>query len=522
MTARSVDLSSDVGERPGDAGLADDFALLALVTSANVACGGHAGDRTSMRIICEAAVTKGVAIGAQVSYVDREGFGRRRLDVPHATLVEQLREQWGELAEAARAAGGHAAYMRPHGALYNAALVDVHVASAVVDATPAGLPVLCLAGTALAAVAEARGHPVAPEIFADRAVTDEGLLVPRGTPGAVIDDPEHVAARLTSWLHTGHLTSHSGGRVSVAARSICVHSDTPGAVQAAAQVRAALLAAGARLSAFARDGARTATDLPHHVVITGAHLSARRITVHQYGERALLVDVEGFAPTDLVQVVRGMFGPEELLNVVPAAECVLLTFARPTPAERVDTLLRHGLATPTVADAKGTAAHAARPGPAAATYAGADSAATADIGAAAAAETPTVPDTADVSTLITIDVRYDGADLADVARTLDATVDEVIALHSQSIFHAGFFGFSPGFAYLTGLHPRLHLPRRATPRTAVPAGAVAIAAAYSAVYPRTSPGGWHLIGHTDAVMFDPHRTPPTLVTPGAKVRFRPV
>lgn len=508
--ARPVDLSSDVGERPGAEGLADDFALLELITSANVACGGHAGDRTSMGTICEVAVAKGVAIGAQVSYVDREGFGRRRLDVPPSTLVEQLREQWGELAEAARTAGGHVAYMRPHGALYNAALIDADVAAAVVDATPPGLPVLSLAGTALAAVAEARGHPVAPEIFADRAVTDDGLLVPRGTPGAVIDDPEHVAARLTSWLHTGHLTSHSGGRVAIAARSICVHSDTPGAVQAAAKVRAALLAAGARLSAFARDTATTGADKDRHLLVTGAHPSARRITVRQYGQRALLVDVDGIAPTDLVALARGMFGPGELVDVVPAADCVLLSFAGPTPADRVDTLLRHGLATHAVDGATGTTAPTAQPG------------LTAGAITAGAAGTPAVPAADVAAAVITIDVRYDGADLADVARRLDATVEEVIALHSQSTLHAGFFGFSPGFAYLTGLHPRLHLPRRATPRTAVPAGAVAIAAAYTAVYPRTSPGGWHLIGHTDAVMFDPDRTPPTLVAPGTRVRFRPV
>jgi KipI family sensor histidine kinase inhibitor len=123
---------------------------------------------------------------------------------------------------------------------------------------------------------------------------------------------------------------------------------------------------------------------------------------------------------------------------------------------------------------------------------------------------------------VTIDVRYQGADLARVASALGISVDEVIAHHSHTTFEVAFFGFSPGFAYLAGLPAELHLPRRDTPRTSVPTGAVAIASAYAAVYPRSSPGGWHLLGHTDAVMFDPRRSPPTLLTPGAKVQFRPV
>ncbi|MDQ1245983.1 MAG: hypothetical protein QG597_350 [Actinomycetota bacterium] len=205
--------------------------------------------------------------------------------------------------------------------------------------------------------------------------------------------------------------------------------------------------------------------------------------MHQYGERGVLIDTVDQAPADVAEDARHAFGAD-LIDAVPAADCVLLTFASPTAADRVATLLRHRNAAADVADT----ARPAGPNP----------------------------------HLVSIDVCYDGPDLADVARHLGVTVDDVIALHSQGTFDAGFFGFSPGFAYLTGLHPRLHLPRRATPRTAVPAGAVAIAAAYTAVYPRTSPGGWHLIGHTDAVMFDPQRTPPTLVSLGAKVRFRPV
>ena len=510
-----VDLSSDVGERPGAAGLAEDFALLEVITSANVACGGHAGDRASMRTICEVAVGQGVAIGAQVSYVDRAGFGRQRLAVARATLTEQLREQWGELSEAAEAAGGQVDYMRPHGALYNAALVDSEVAAAVLDATPAGTPVLCLAGTELANLASQRGHPLAPEIFADRAVTDVGLLVPRGTPGAVLEDPDHVAERLANWLQTGFLTSHTGQAVAVAARSICVHSDTPGAVRSARLVRKALVSAGATLRSFvgtfdAVAEPDFATGSPGRVAVAAttsrsgttpadrnasdadadADASSPQITAHQYGERAVLVDVDGFAATLLADLARRTFG-QTLLDAVPATGCVLLKFDAPTEASRVFSLIRPSLQA--WAGERQELAAASDP-------------------AGVTAAPPTV----------TIDVRYVGPDLVTVAKALGITADEVIALHSQSTYEVAFFGFSPGFAYLTGLPQRLHLPRRETPRTVVPAGAVAIASSYTAVYPRSSPGGWHLLGQTEAEMFDASRTPPTLIVPGSKVRFRPI
>lgn len=129
--------------------------------------------------------------------------------------------------------------------------------------------------------------------------------------------------------------------------------------------------------------------------------------------------------------------------------------------------------------------------------------------------------TADTPT-ISIPVRYDGADVADVAAKTGLSIDEVIELHSSARYDVAFCGFAPGFGYLRGLPEVLHLPRRATPRTRVPAGSVAIASEFSAVYPTESPGGWHLLGHTDIVLFDGHRDPPALLSPGTCVRFRPI
>lgn len=123
------------------------------------------------------------------------------------------------------------------------------------------------------------------------------------------------------------------------------------------------------------------------------------------------------------------------------------------------------------------------------------------------------------ASVVEIAVRYDGADLAAVASAAGLTVEAVIAAHTAAAYDVAFCGFAPGFAYVRGLDPRLHLPRRATPRTSVPAGSVAIAAGYTAVYPRPSPGGWHLLGTTDVVMFDPGREPPALLAPGVRVRF---
>jgi len=257
----TLDLNADLGEGVnGDADLTPaglDDLLLRQVTSANVACGGHAGDDESMARVCCLAVDRGVAIGAQVSYVDRSGFGRTRLDVDHDTLVGQLLDQLEALRAHATAAGGRVGYLKAHGALYNVAATDADVARAVVDAvlsdaarTGAALPVLTLPGCALADLAAAQGIPVVGEAFADRAYTDQGLLVPRSQDGAVIDDEMAFVTRVVRLASTGLLTSIDGVDVSVRARSVCLHSDTPGAARAAALLRNALEAAGVAVAAF--------------------------------------------------------------------------------------------------------------------------------------------------------------------------------------------------------------------------------------------------------------------------------
>ncbi|MFJ6215921.1 LamB/YcsF family protein [Streptomyces sp. NPDC092296] len=252
-----IDLNADLGEGFGRWTLTDDQALLSVVTSANVACGFHAGDPTTMRRVCGWAAERGVRIGAQVSYRDLAGFGRRAMDVPPEELADEVAYQIGALEVFARAAGAGVAYVKPHGALYNRVVADAEQAAAVVagvlraGAVCGGpLPVLGLPGSELLRAAEAAGLPVVAEAFADRAYTAAGTLVSRREPGAVVHDPEAVLARAVGMARDGRVTALTGETVAVRARSLCVHGDTPGAAALAGRLREALGAAGVGVAAF--------------------------------------------------------------------------------------------------------------------------------------------------------------------------------------------------------------------------------------------------------------------------------
>lgn len=254
MTDAVIDLNADLGEGFGRWHLTDDEELLSVVTSANVACGFHAGDAATMRRVCEQAAGRGVRIGAQVSYRDLAGFGRRSMDVPADELASEVAYQIGALEVFARAAGTRVSYVKPHGALYNRVVHDEDQARAVVDGVLLAdhtLPVLGLPGSRFLEVAGKAGLPVVTEAFADRAYTLQGTLVPRGSEGAVITEADAVVERSVDMALTGSVTAQDGRRIDVRARSLCLHGDTPGAVALARQVRARLEAAGVRVEAFA-------------------------------------------------------------------------------------------------------------------------------------------------------------------------------------------------------------------------------------------------------------------------------
>jgi UPF0271 protein len=250
-----VDLNADLGEGFGVWRLGDDAALLEVISSANVACGFHAGDARTMRQVCDLAVARGVAIGAQVGYRDLAGFGRRRIEMDVDELQADIGYQIGALDAFARAAGDRVCYVKPHGALYNTAAGDVHVAQAIADAVARyapGQPLLGLFGSALQQAAEDRSVPFVAEAFADRAYTPDGRLVPRSEAGAVLTDTDMVVARSVRIALEGVVMDVEGGPVTVSARSLCVHGDTPGAVDLARAVRAAVTAAGIAIERFAR------------------------------------------------------------------------------------------------------------------------------------------------------------------------------------------------------------------------------------------------------------------------------
>jgi 5-oxoprolinase (ATP-hydrolysing) subunit A len=250
----TIDLNSDLGEGYGVWTLGDDEALLGLVSSANVACGFHAGNPDILRRVCGQAAERGVVIGAQVGYDDLAGFGRRAMDVEPGALTNDVIYQIGALDGFARVAGTQVRYVKPHGALYNTVVHDVVQAAAVVEAIllyDPSLPVMGLPGSALLTIAGKAGLRTVTEAFADRGYTPEGTLVPRSQPGALLHDPKQVAERVIRMMTTGQVQASDGTDVTVKADSICVHGDSPGAVEMAVAVRQSLAMAGVDIRPFA-------------------------------------------------------------------------------------------------------------------------------------------------------------------------------------------------------------------------------------------------------------------------------
>ena len=249
-----IDLNADLGESYGAWRLGDDEAMLSMVTSANVACGFHAGDPLTIRRACATAVARGVSIGAQVSYHDLAGFGRREMTVPPDELSAEVLYQIAALDGIARAEGGRVSYVKPHGALYGRAGRDPEQAAAIASAVRSydpAMPVLSLPGSAMARAAVEAGLPAVAEAFADRGYDDDGTLLRRDVPGAVLTDPDAVAARVVDMVTRQVVRSATGREIAVRARSVCVHGDTAGAVALATAIRGALARAGARVVPFA-------------------------------------------------------------------------------------------------------------------------------------------------------------------------------------------------------------------------------------------------------------------------------
>lgn len=251
MTA--IDLNSDLGEGYGAWKMGDDEAMLAIVSSVNVACGFHAGDPAGILKTVKAAAEKGVSIGAHVSYPDRVGFGRRDMDVTSGELTADVIYQIGALKGLAAAAGTTVGYVKPHGALYNRIAHDPKQGQAVIDgikAVDSSLVLMGLAGSPILDLARKAGLKVVAEAFADRAYQPDGQLVSRREPGAVLHDPQLIARRMLRLAYQGTLEAIDGSTIRIDAQSICVHGDSPGAVAIARDIRRAFEADGVRVRSF--------------------------------------------------------------------------------------------------------------------------------------------------------------------------------------------------------------------------------------------------------------------------------
>jgi UPF0271 protein len=253
-----IDLNSDLGESFGAWTMGDDLAMLDVVTSANVACGFHAGDPAGLLKTLQGARERGVAIGAHVSYPDLAGFGRRNMDIESKDLRAGVIYQIGALQGLAAAAGTRVRYVKPHGALYNPIAHDERQAQdviAAIRAIDASLTLVALAGSPLIGWACAAGLRVVGEAFADRAYTAAGELVSRREPGAVLHDADAIADRMLRWAREGALSAIDGSLVRLDAQSICVHGDSPGAVAIAQRLRERLTQAGVGIGPFVDHGA---------------------------------------------------------------------------------------------------------------------------------------------------------------------------------------------------------------------------------------------------------------------------
>lgn len=255
MGTRRIDLNSDLGEAYGPWSMGDDEAMMDIVTSVNVACGGHAGDPSTMALTVRAAAERGLGIGAHPGFPDREGFGRRVIPMSTAEVERLVAAQVGALAGIAALEGASLGHVKAHGALANLAAREDEVADAVARATATvddRLVLLAIAGTALERAADRAGLAVAREGFADRAYTPDGQLAPRSEPGAVLDDAEEAAGRAVAMAEGRGLPLLNGDWLAQEVDSVCVHGDTPGAVAMARRTRTALQDAGFEIASFAR------------------------------------------------------------------------------------------------------------------------------------------------------------------------------------------------------------------------------------------------------------------------------
>ena len=486
MHLKTIDLNSDVGESFGNYKLGLDEEVIPLISSANIACGYHAGDPAVMRKTVALALNHGVGLGAHPGLPDLVGFGRRNMDVTLEEIKDFVTVQIGALQAVAALQGARLQHVKPHGALYTMAVKNPAIWDAVAEvmaALDSAADPVCpgrIGPHGSGGIGRRRGIRVAFEFFADRAYNTDGSLVSRKLPGAVIHDNDVVAAKVLKLVKEGKVKTIDGSEIELKAETICVHGDNPKAVALVQKIRETLKAAGSS------PGSEAAGRLL---------LSGKKDMVHALprfrpmGDRSFLVELGDTISPDVNRCVQQLMlqlrqarlaGVREL---APGYRSLLVVFdpLRTAPAELKQRITE-------IAAQRGSGG---------------------------------LPK----AKLITVPVFYGGdygPDLEEVAAHLGISTDDVIRLHTETIYRVYMIGFTPGYPYMGELPAALAVPRRSTPRTRVPKGSVGIAQRQTGIYPVESPGGWQIIGWTPIELFDPARQQPSLLEMGDRVKFEAV
>lgn len=477
-----IDLNCDMGESFGAYTLGMDESAISYISSANIACGFHAGDPIVLDRTVKMAAENSVGVGAHPGHPDLVGFGRRPLDCTLAELRTNIIYQIGAIRAFCSAHGVRLQHVKPHGALYNSIVGNEEMARTAAEAIASVDPQLfwvTLAGFQADMIRRiCRDVGIRPifEAFPDRAYTADGRLLSRRLPGAVIHDPDIVAERAVRMVAEQRVISTDGTSVPLDAQTLCVHGDTPSAVELLKKIRTAMAGAGIEV-------------VPMGEMVPAPQRVFARAHVRLNGDRGLLCEYGDTIDPDVNQTVRAMaqllmqHPPRGVQSVVPAYRSLCLAYD--PEATTPDAVKKH----------------------------------------LTQLEDRLTDTTLSPPTVVEIPVFYGGKggpDLSFVAEHAGLSEADVIRLHSAVEYPIYMIGFAPGFCYLGGLDERLSTPRLSTPRTLVDAGSVGIANAQTGMYPSASPGGWQLIGRTPLRLFDPERENPFLCQPGDRIRFVPI
>lgn len=457
---RTIDLNADLGELD-DGSL--DAAVMPFISSANIACGAHAGNVKTMRRTVRLAKKHGVAIGAHPGYADHENFGRLSISLSEVELCRLILDQIILLKQVAAQEDVSVVHVKLHGALYNDLAVDYErsllVCRAIYTLDPQ-LKVIVFSNSETARAAEDVGLRAIHEVFADRVYTDSGALMSRSLPGAVIHDVAASLVQVESMVLRQKVSTSGNKLLPIQADSVCVHGDNPSAIHFVSQLH----------QFFEQQQVKVCS------------VEDYSFTFFMLGERSMLACLPTRISPSTHRKIRslmfGLKGCPGICELVPCYSELKIDFDPALISYDELCLKLKTLSQVEVCSSE--------------------------------------------PRLIEVPVVYDGDDLSRVAAHTGLRVEDVVRLHSEPIYPVYMLGFSPGFPYLGGLRPEVATPRLATPRVTVPAGAVGIAGSQTGIYPVESPGGWNIIGHTQLTLFDPSSERPFLFEPGDEVRFVPV